>query len=945
MANIFKYIIVIIFILFVNSCKYNGKAPPIAINGEIDLKYWNMETDGIIPLNGDWNFYWNRFVSYNDLIGEETPKISGLIQVPKDWNYFEVDNHKINNYGYGTYSLKVKNSTSKDIYLQISTIGTAYKLYVNEILVTSIGNTGKDFETHKPKFKLFVLKLPETKEEFIITLQVSNFSFEWGGIYEPIKIGNFENINSDKSNVSMAESFLCGVLFIMGLYHLGIYLHRRKNKTALYFGLLCFDALFRTLSVGQHLLINLIPDIQWHIMLKIEFATMIFAIYFVYMYIYSIYYKHGFNSINSIFIFLIVIFLLFIFLNEPLIFSKHLRFIQLFLIISMIYIISILFRAFYNKEEFAVHILLVYISFFIIIIFDIIKSNLNLIFPHLSSWGIIFFILAQSYILSVRSSRAFDKIRELSIDLEKRSEELEISYQNISDLNTLLNSLNESPDLEIIMSKVMKYMEERYNMNYFLLGVLREDGTTAKIELAKLPEYITNEDKEILFKQTPVIKKGKGTHSYSFRSREPLFINKLQLKDAPDSEKTIFKIIDPKSIIIIPLTMQNQIVGFLDFWRDTNFTLSGQELTRLSILGEQLSGIIYSSNLFKNIEEEKNKAKKAYFELEASQKQLVQSDRMITLGTLVAGVAHEINSPLGAIKATSENILEDINGLVNKFPEAFPKMEMSDWALVFELTEKSKNLGKNYSTKESRAIRKTISTNLVDWGVKEADLYSEKIFDLGLQDYLEYLKPHLNSISFSDVLQTVSIINGIRKKAGVIDTSASRVSKIVKSLKSFMHFDDKDEMILSDLSDGLETVLTILHNQIKQGIDVIRNYENIPSIYCYPDELNQIWTNLIHNSIQAMNGKGIIILELKQIESQDGNHIQVSVEDNGPGIPPEIQKKIFEPFFTTKPAGEGSGLGLHIIGKILEKHNGKISLESEVGRTKFSILIPAKLEI
>jgi signal transduction histidine kinase len=188
-------------------------------------------------------------------------------------------------------------------------------------------------------------------------------------------------------------------------------------------------------------------------------------------------------------------------------------------------------------------------------------------------------------------------------------------------------------------------------------------------------------------------------------------------------------------------------------------------------------------------------------------------------------------------------------------------------------------------------------------------------------------------------------VNDIRKKAGVIDSSASRVSKIVKSLKSFMHFDEKDEMILSDLSDGMETVLTILHNQLKQGIDVIRNYETIPSIYCYPDELNQIWTNLIHNSIQAMNGKGTIILELKLIESQEGNQIQISVEDNGPGIPPEIQKKIFEPFFTTKPAGEGSGLGLHIIGKILEKHNGKISLQSEVGRTKFIILIPARLEI
>jgi two-component system NtrC family sensor kinase len=168
----------------------------------------------------------------------------------------------------------------------------------------------------------------------------------------------------------------------------------------------------------------------------------------------------------------------------------------------------------------------------------------------------------------------------------------------------------------------------------------------------------------------------------------------------------------------------------------------------------------------------------------------------------------------------------------------------------------------------------------------------------------------------------------------------------VKSLKSFMHFDQKEEMIIADLSDGLETVLTILHNQLKQGVDVVRNYEDVPHIYCYPDELNQIWTNLIHNSIQAMHGKGQIIVELKQVEGQSAQkEILISVEDNGPGIPPEIQKKIFEPFFTTKPAGEGSGLGLHIIGKILQKHMGRIELESEPGKTKFSIYIPAKISL
>ncbi|NBU97252.1 MAG: GHKL domain-containing protein [Spirochaetia bacterium] len=904
-----------------------------------------METDGTIPLNGEWNFYWNQFVTFEDINAEKSPKASGLIQVPKDWNYFEFENKKIKNYGFGTYTLKVKNISSKNLYLHIPPIGTAYKLFINDSLIVNVGNTGKNIETHKSRFKLLVLALPETRDEFQITLQVSNFSYEWGGIFESIKIGNLDNINSDKLNISIAEGFLCGVLSIMGLYHLGIYLHRRKNNTALYFSLVCFSGMARVLSIGQHLLIDLIPNIEWESLIKVEFSSMIFSLYFFYMYIYSLFKKYGINPINNLILICISIFLLLILSTDPLIFSKYLGLMQLLILLTIIYIFYVLFRALFNKEEFVSYILLILIVFFNIVIFDILKSNLNLNFPYISSWGVIFFILAQSYILSVRSSRAFDKIRELSIDLEKRTEELELSYQNISDLNRLFNSLNESLDLETIMNKVMKYMEERYHMSYFLLGVLREDGITAKIEIAKLPEFVSIEDRETLFKQTPVINKGKGTHSYSFRSREPLFINKVQLKDLIDSEKLIFKIIEAKSIIIIPLTMQNQIVGFLDFWRDSNFHMSSEELTRLSILGEQISGIIYSSNLFKNIEEERNKAKKAYFELEASQKQLVQSDRMITLGTLVAGVAHEINSPLGAIKATSENILENINELMIKFLEAFPRMNLKDWELVFELTEKSKNIKMNYSTKESRLIRKTISSQLADLEVKESEQYAEKIFDLGFQDYIEYLKPHIYKESFKDVLQTVSILNGIRKKAGVIDSSASRVSKIVKSLKSFMHFDEKDEMILSDLSDGMETVLTILHNQLKQGIDVIRNYEPIPSIYCYPDELNQIWTNLIHNSIQAMNGKGTIILDLKQIESQEGRQIQVSVEDNGPGIPPEIQKKIFEPFFTTKPAGEGSGLGLHIIGKILEKHRGKISLESEAGRTKFTILIPARLEI
>ena len=131
--------------------------------------------------------------------------------------------------------------------------------------------------------------------------------------------------------------------------------------------------------------------------------------------------------------------------------------------------------------------------------------------------------------------------------------------------------------------------------------------------------------------------------------------------------------------------------------------------------------------------------------------------------------------------------------------------------------------------------------------------------------------------------------------------------------------------------------LKYYQNYLKQGIEIIKDYEDVPEILCYLDELNQVWTNLIHNSIQAMNGVGKITIEIKLIENEN---LLISIEDNGPGIPPQIKDKIFEPFFTTKPRGEGSGLGLHIIKKILEKHNAQLQLETEPGKTKFEVKIP-----
>jgi signal transduction histidine kinase len=367
---------------------------------------------------------------------------------------------------------------------------------------------------------------------------------------------------------------------------------------------------------------------------------------------------------------------------------------------------------------------------------------------------------------------------------------------------------------------------------------------------------------------------------------------------------------------------------------------------------EELSQSLIQTN--KDLQGTKDRATKAYLELEASQKKLVQSDKMITLGTMVAGIAHEINTPLGAIKANSENIQFSISqylSIIQPDNNLFTKDELK---IILEILELSGLNQKVLSTKEARSIRKSIITVLHKKDISLSDREIDIVIDLGFGEKLDVLEVIFRSPRYSVLLDTIQILNGLRLKAKVIETSAGNVSRIVRSLKSFMHFSEKDEMVLSDLIGGMESVLIILNSKLKMGIEVIKNYEEIPHIYCYIDELNQIWTNLIHNSIQAMNGEGKIIIEIQlmssipnhmKIDFRDsyykGKYISISIEDNGPGIPPEIQTKIFEAFFTTKPMGEGSGLGLHIISKILEKHKGALNLLSEPGKTKFVIHIPS----
>jgi signal transduction histidine kinase len=221
-------------------------------------------------------------------------------------------------------------------------------------------------------------------------------------------------------------------------------------------------------------------------------------------------------------------------------------------------------------------------------------------------------------------------------------------------------------------------------------------------------------------------------------------------------------------------------------------------------------------------------------------------------------------------------------------------------------------------------------------GVPNGDTMANMLVNMGVHRDLPAFLSLLQGDDNMLIVQTAYNLFMQQSNSQNIKMAVERVSKVVFALKNYAHYDSTGQKIRADIIEGIEVVLTLYHNQLKRGIEVMTQYDEIPQIFCYPDELNQVWTNLIHNAIQAMEGKGSLGIRARRHHQE----LVVQITDSGCGIPEEIQPRIFEPFFTTKPAGEGSGLGLDIVRKILDRHNGKITCDSQPGKTTFSVFLP-----
>jgi signal transduction histidine kinase len=341
---------------------------------------------------------------------------------------------------------------------------------------------------------------------------------------------------------------------------------------------------------------------------------------------------------------------------------------------------------------------------------------------------------------------------------------------------------------------------------------------------------------------------------------------------------------------------------------------------------------------YKDLEAANKNLAKAYEDLKNTQQQLIQSEKMAALGQLIAGVAHEINTPIGAISAAATNISKALPETLKNYPKLLSILgPHAD--LFFQLVERTLSFTGSLTSREERQYRRQLTELLEQHGVPNANSIAQSLVKIGVFDNVEPFLPLLKHPEANFIIEMAGNIGKLRLNTDNIELAVSKTQKIVFALKAYSRKGVEEKPEYMQIPETIDTVLIIYHNQLKYGIEVTKDYEpDLPAILGLPDQISQVWTNIISNAIQAMQGKGSLHIRVWR----EGDDIIASFTDSGPGIPKEIQDKIFEAFFTTKPAGEGTGLGLDISRKIVEKHGGKIYFESEPGKTTFYVRLPIR---
>lgn len=935
-----------------SSCRYETqyRKPPRAVKGLLDLSGWDLAKDGPVDLSGEYEFYWKQHLMPAEFLKPTPPQKTGFIKVPGYWNSFKIDGKGLPGVGYATYRLTViLNEPQRYLAIKFLEMSTAFDIYVDNDKIISVGSAGISRETTLPRFLPNVVDFENEHRIVHIIFHVSNFHHRRGGAWETIKFGFEKDIRNLFNESLSIDLFLFGSIFIMGLYHLGLFLLRTKDRSPLFFSLICFLISMRLLTTGERYLAHFIPHIDWELMIKLEYLSFYLAIP-----IFAKFMQLLFSDFSKWFLHLVaaigIMVSATVVFTSARIYSHTLPIYEITTIVVFIYGLYVLVVSMLkaNIEAYVFFFGFLVLSF--TVINDILHVERIIQTRFMAPFGLFIFILFQAFLLSFRFDRALTVVETQTIELRdtlesykkeiiERVEAEEAVINSHERLLTVLDSIDadiyvvDMENYEIIF--INKHMRDTFGSD--LIGKIcwkticdkskrcEECGKNQFVDDDGKPGGIFSREEK-----NPITGKWYIKHSRAIKWDEGRLVLLQVAMDISELKKTLVALRESEEKYRTILQSIEEgyyevdLAGNMKFFNESMCNILGYSADELMgmnnrqyMSGEtadqfyQIFNQVYRTGVptsavnwetvrkdgqvnvieisvslmrdnnaqpvgFRGIARDITERKRAEELAKLHQHQLMQASKMVAIGALVAGVAHEINNPNNFIMMNSSIVKE-------AWQNAIPILE---------------------------------------------DYYRENG---------DFLIGGMNYTEMRDNIPTLF--------AGICD-GAKRIKQIVDDLKTYVREDAADLTQEIDIKEVLDSAVSLLSHMIRNSTnDFHINYgKNLPLLRGNFQRLEQVIINLLQNACQALpDAEKKISITVKHERAKAA--VVITIQDEGVGMEPETIRAIMDPFFTTRADTGGVGLGLTISSRIIEEHGGQMHFTSEKGRgTVAEIFLPVKSE-